>query len=77
MAFLFAPEANGNAVARLRALGYSHLLLTRVQSRVDFLARTGALARLSGQLQPVMATDTFVLFALEPEKRPASALNVK
>jgi hypothetical protein len=66
LAFLFAPAAPGEAVARLRELGYTHVLLTRVQSSVDFLTRTGALAHLEGRLQGVMMNDAFVLFALLP-----------
>ncbi len=65
VAFLFDPKFRGDAVTRLRALGFTHLLLTRVQSSVDFLARTGALPRLTGRIHSVMANDTFVLFALD------------
>jgi hypothetical protein len=64
--FLFDADFHGDAVGRLRDLGYSHLLLTRVQSSVDFLARTGALAKLDGRIEPVMANGTFILFALKP-----------
>lgn len=64
--FFFTPGAGGASVTQLRALGFSHVLLTRVPSSVDFLERTGALARLNGHLQPVMANDTFILFALQP-----------
>jgi hypothetical protein len=70
--FLFDADFHGDAVSRLRDLGYSHLLLTRVQSSVDFLARTGALAKLDGRIEPVMANGTFILFAFKPaEPRPA------
>ncbi|MBL9214678.1 MAG: hypothetical protein JNG83_04300 [Opitutaceae bacterium] len=71
VAFLFGPDGAPDAARRLRALGYTHVLLTRVQSSVDFLARHGALARLDGHLRSVMANDTFVLFALEPQREPA------
>jgi hypothetical protein len=71
VAFLFAPDFKGDAVSRLRELGFTHLLLTRVQSSVDFLARTGALARFTGRVHSVMANDTFILFALDPA--PAAA----
>jgi hypothetical protein len=64
--FLFSADYQGDAVAKLRALGFTHLLLTRVQSSVDFLAHTGALRRLEGRLEPVMANDIFILFALKP-----------
>jgi len=66
VAFLFDREFKGDAVSRLRELGFTHLLLTRVQSSVDFLNRTGALPRLAGRVHSVMANDTFVLFALDP-----------
>ncbi|MBI2498165.1 MAG: hypothetical protein HYV75_09755 [Opitutae bacterium] len=65
VAFLFGTDYQGDAVTRLRELGFTHLLLTRVQSSVDFLARTGALTRLTGRIHSVMANDTFVLFALD------------
>jgi hypothetical protein len=66
--FLFGKGGANDAAQRLHALGYTHVLLTRVQSSVDFLARTGALERLDGQLETVMANDTFVLFALTPKR---------
>jgi hypothetical protein len=66
VAFLFKAGADGGAVAQLRARGFSHVLLTRVPSTVNFLERTGALVRLNGHLQPVMANETFILFALQP-----------
>ena len=65
--FLFGPAGAPDAVPRLLALGYSHVLLTRVQSSVDFLTRQDAIERLNGHLQAVMANETFVLFALVPE----------
>jgi hypothetical protein len=67
LAFLFSPAAPGAAATRLRQLGYTHVLLTRVQSSVDFLTRTGVLQHLDGRLQGVMMNDTFVLFALLPD----------
>lgn len=69
--FLFAAGESGDAVDRLVALGYSHVLLTRVQSSVDFLTRSGALQRLEGRLEPVAANGTFILFAL---RAPAASL---
>lgn len=74
VAFLFSPAGPGEAVARLRQMGFTHVLLTRVQSSVDFLKRTGVLDQLQGRLQGVMMNDTFVLFVLQPgpEAGPAS-----
>lgn len=63
--FLFEENASDDAAARLIALGYSHVLLTRVQSSVDFLDRAGVWRRLEGKLEPVMANGTFILFALK------------
>jgi hypothetical protein len=71
-AFLFAPNFKGDAVARLRELGYTHLLLKRAQFTVDFLTREGALARLEGRISFAKANSSYVLFALEPPA-PASA----
>ncbi|WP_129049107.1 hypothetical protein [Oleiharenicola lentus] len=62
--FLFANEADSDAGGRLRRLGYSHLLLKRAQSSIDFLERTGAWKKLQGQLTPVMANETYILLAL-------------
>ncbi len=67
VAFLFSPAAPGAAATRLRQMGYTHVLLTRVQSSVDFLTRTGAMHQLDGRLQGVMLNDTFVLFSLQPD----------
>ena len=68
--FLSWPAFPGDASARLRALGYSHLLLKRTQYGLDFLGRTGVLHQLEGRLQGVMMNDTYVLLALRPD--PAS-----
>ncbi len=68
--FLFSGEDEGAAATRLRQLGYSHLLLKRAQSSIDFIERTGAWGKLNRQLAPVMANDTYILFALRPA--PAS-----
>ena len=62
--FLFSAGFEGAAATRLQELGYTHILLTRVQSTVDFLTCTGALQKLDGHLEPVMANDTFILFEL-------------
>lgn len=64
--FLFEPADPGDVAARLRGLGYSHVLLTRAQSTFDFLNRTGALARIRPCLRPVASNETFILFALVP-----------
>jgi hypothetical protein len=66
VAFLFRLDSTDDKVARLQALGFTHVLLTRAQSSVEFLRRTGALAALDGHLQAVMANETFILFALVP-----------
>ncbi len=66
VAFLFAPDFKGDAVARLRELGYTHLLLKRAQFSVDFLVHEGALARLEGRITLAQANPSYVLFALEP-----------
>ncbi len=71
MRFVFGAAGAPDAAQRLQSLGYTHVLLTRVQSSVDFLSHTGALQRLDGHLETVMANDTFVLFALKP--KPAGA----
>ena len=67
VAFLFSPAKSGDGAAQLRQMGYTHVLLTRVQSSVDFLTRTGGLGHLDGRLQGVMMNEAFVLFTLQPE----------
>jgi hypothetical protein len=64
--FLFDPSFDGDAAVRLMEMGYSHVLLTRIQSSVDFLIRTGAMRKLEGRLEPVMANNTFILLSLKP-----------
>ena len=66
VAFLFTSGTGGEAAAQLRAKGISHVLLSRVPSSLNFFEHSGAWARLNGHLRPVMANDTFVLFALQP-----------
>jgi hypothetical protein len=66
VAFLFAPGAGAEAAAQLRVRGFSHVLVSRAPSSINFYEHTGAWARLNGHLQPVMANDTFILFALQP-----------
>jgi hypothetical protein len=65
-AVLFTAGDDRGIVARLRAEGFSHVLLSRVPSTAGFLESSGALRRLEGHLQPVMANETFILFALQP-----------
>jgi len=67
VAWLFSGEVQPDAAARLRALGFSHLLLKRTSISVDFLRERGALSSLEGRLKVVMANPTFVLLELEPE----------
>ena len=67
LAFLFRDESVKNPVSRLNELGYTHILLTRAQSSINFLEHTGALRRLNGHLKGVMANDTFALFVLVPD----------
>jgi hypothetical protein len=67
VAWLFSGEVQPDAAARLRALGFSHLLLKRTSISIDFLQKHGVLASLHGHLRVVMANPTFVLLELEPE----------
>ncbi len=64
--FLFSPDFKGDAVTRLRELGYSHLLLKRAQFTVDFLTQTGALKRLEGRLQGQAENEWYALFSFQP-----------
>ncbi len=63
--FLFEHDDPRDAAMRLRELGYSHVLFKRAQSSADFLTKTGVLKKLEGRLEPVMANDTFIMFALK------------
>jgi hypothetical protein len=65
--FLFSADFRGDAVTRLQEQGYSHLLLKRAQSSADFLVQTGALKKIEGRLDYVMANERYVLFALRPD----------
>lgn len=65
VAFLFSPEYRENAAARLRKLGYTHVLLKRAQFTVDFLVKTGVLQRLDGHLKVTMSNDSYILFELQ------------
>lgn len=73
VAWLFSGQPQPDAVARLRALGYSHLLLKRMSISFDFLRDRGALAALDGQLKVVMANPTFILLELVPAPAPSPA----
>jgi len=66
VAWLFRGEPAPAAAARLRALGFSHVLVKRSPLTVDFLQRTGALRALEGKLRVVLANDTFLLLELAP-----------
>jgi hypothetical protein len=66
VAWLFSGEEVPDAAGRLRALGYSHVLLKRSAFSFDFLARTGAQRSLEGQVKVVMANDSFLLLELKP-----------
>lgn len=65
VAFLFSADYSGDAVTRLRELGYTHVLLKRAQFSVDFLVRTGALRRLNGRVHVDRQNQSYVLFALD------------
>jgi hypothetical protein len=66
IAWLFSGQVQPGAAARLRALGFSHLLIKRSSITIDFLGRTGALPSLEGHLHVVMANSTFLLLELRP-----------
>jgi hypothetical protein len=66
VAFLCSGNYSGDAVTRLRELGYSHLLLKRAQYSQDFLKRMGAMPHLLGRLTGVTANENYVLFAFDP-----------
>lgn len=70
VAFLFGRGAVERAPHRLVELGFTHVLLTRVRSSVEFLERTGAMNRLTGHLRVVMTNESFVLFAITTESNP-------
>lgn len=73
VAWLFTAQVQPGAAARLRALGFSHLLLKRTSSSADFLYQTGALQSLDGHLNVVMANPTYILLELRTEPIAASA----
>ena len=67
VAWLFSGQTVPHAAGRLRALGFSHLLVKRSSITFDFLAKTGALPSLRGHLRTVMANDTFILLEVQDE----------
>lgn len=73
VSFLCTPDFTGDAVTRLRGLGYTHLLLKRAQFSVDFLARTGALRRLDGRIHAVRENQSYLLFVLDAKASPGRA----
>ncbi len=70
VAWLFSGRTVPHAAARLRALGFSHLLVKRSSITVDFLVKTGAWPSLEKNLRPVLGNDTFILFELQDETGP-------
>jgi hypothetical protein len=62
--WLFSGRVTPDAAARLRAQGFSHLLLKRMSITFDFLRDRGVLQALDGQLKVVMSNPTFVLLEL-------------
>lgn len=70
VAFICSADFAGDAVTRLRELGYTHLLLKRAQFSVDFLGRTGALRRLEGRMHVVRENQSYLLFALDAKASP-------
>jgi hypothetical protein len=69
-AFLCSAGFTGDAVTRLRELGYTNLLLKRAQFSMDFLGRTGALQRLQGRIHVVGENPSYALFALDEKTSP-------
>ncbi len=62
--WLFTEPRDPEAARRLRGLGFTHVLVKRSTITFDFLRDQGAAAALEGNLEPVMANDLFVLFAI-------------
>jgi hypothetical protein len=73
VSFLFSENFAGDAVTRLRELGYSHLLVKRAEFTSDFLKRLGALPHLAGRLTSVTANENYVLFSFDPLASAAPA----
>ncbi len=70
VAFICSVEFAGDAVTRLRELGYTHLLLKRAQFSVDFLVRTGAMRRLNGRIHVIKENQSYWLFAFDAQASP-------
>ncbi len=70
VAFVCSADFAGDAVTRLRELGYTHLLLKRAQFSMDFLGRTGALRRLDGRVHVVRENQSYLLLALDAQPLP-------
>ena len=73
VAWLFSGPVQPDAAARLRALGFSHLLLKRTSISIDFLRDRGVLASLEGHLKVVMANPTYILLELGDPLPPPQA----
>jgi len=72
VAWLFSGTVPPDASARLRAQGFSHLLLKRMTITFDFLRARGVLRALDGQLKVVMSNSTFVLLELDGRPLPST-----
>lgn len=70
VAWLFSGTVRPDAAARLRSLGYSHLLLKRMSISFDFLRDRGVLASLDNRLKVVMSNPTFILLELDAPAGP-------
>jgi len=70
VAFVCSPDFTGDAVTRLRGLGYTHLLLKRAQFSMDFLIRTGALRRFDGRVHVIRENPSYLFFALDAKASP-------
>jgi hypothetical protein len=70
VAWLFSGHAGRDAAARLRALGYSHLLMKQSPITFEFLQKSGVIAALDGHVRVVMQNPTFLLFELTPGPGP-------
>lgn len=66
VAWLFADGPKPGAADRLRALGFSHLLIKRTEVSSDFLQQHGVLAALAGRSRIVLANPSYVLIELLP-----------
>jgi len=67
VAWLFSGTVQRDATARLRSLGFTHLLIQRTPVSSDFLQARGVLPSLEGHLKVVKANSAFILLELEQE----------